>query len=72
MGYVCLAGSDTATPTNGINGYICPAGSYCPEGSTIETFCPAGTFSNSTGLQAESDCTPCTAGYYCSSTGNNV
>jgi hypothetical protein len=27
--------------------------------------CPAGTFSNTLGLTAESSCTPCTAGYYC-------
>ena len=31
--------------------------------------CPAGTYSNGTGLVAEYQCTNCTAGYYCQNTG---
>ena len=31
--------------------------------------CPAGTYSNMTGLRAVSDCTPCTEGYYCGDVG---
>lgn len=45
----------------------CPAGYYCPPGTQteFENPCPVGTFSNSTGLYNESQCTLCTPGYYC-------
>ena len=33
-------------PTDGTTGYECPAGSFCVEGSSIETPCPLGTFLN--------------------------
>ena len=50
---------------------ICPAGSYCPEGTRHEAeyLCPAGTFSNSTGLYNYTQCTPCTPGMYCQGEG---
>ena len=50
---------------------ICPAGSYCPTGSQHEThyLCPPGTYSNNTGLSADSQCTPCTPGSYCAGEG---
>ena len=31
--------------------------------------CPPGTYSNQTGLQADTECTPCTPGYYCETPG---
>ena len=31
--------------------------------------CPLGTFNNMTGLNNTGDCTPCSGGYYCGSTG---
>ena len=31
--------------------------------------CPSGTFSNSTGLSNETECTICTAGYFCTTSG---
>jgi len=34
-GYVCFSGSNSSMPTDGVNGYICPAGSYCPAQSYI-------------------------------------
>ena len=40
-------------------------GSYCPEGSSVPTACPIGTYSNKTNIVAESDCTPCDAGKFC-------
>ena len=43
-------------------GYECPIGKYCPEGTTSPRDCPAGTYSNTTGL---SSCKNCPAGYYC-------
>ena len=38
-------------------------------GTHTPTRCPAGTWSNSTQLEAESDCTLCPAGWYCQQTG---
>jgi hypothetical protein len=49
---------------------ICPAGSYCPAGSTINIPCPAGYFGSSTGLSSSTCTQPCTQGYYCE--GGNV
>lgn len=43
-GYVCLGGSDVATPTDGVMGYPCPVGNYCPEGSTMEIPCNKGSY----------------------------
>ena len=68
-GYYCLSGATTAAPTNGINGQQCPQGHYCPAGSTRQVGCPVGSFSASLGNAAVSDCTACTAGRYCPSTG---
>ena len=56
-GYFCITGS---TPEH------CPAGYYCPAGTgMVWESCPAGTFSISTGLANETQCTPCTGGQYC-------
>jgi len=50
---------------------ICPKGSYCPllTESAEQYLCPKGTFSDVTGLHNATQCTPCTAGYYCGSVG---
>ena len=42
--------------------YECPRGFYCPEGSSEPTACPVGTFSNTTRLRNDTDCTDCTPG----------
>nr|XP_054760934.1 uncharacterized protein LOC129267226 [Lytechinus pictus] len=56
-GHYCITGS---------NPEDCPAGFYCPEGTGhVWQSCPAGTFSPSTGLSNETQCTQCTAGNYC-------
>ena len=49
----------------------CPPGSYCPEGTlhSMEFLCPNGTYSNQTGLDDDSQCTPCDPGWYCSGEG---
>ncbi|WAR00859.1 hypothetical protein MAR_025231 [Mya arenaria] len=67
-GFVCVSGSDTPSPTS-VVGYVCPAGSYCPAQSAVETPCPAGTFSNTTGLHNVSSCEQCTPGYFCAADG---
>ena len=68
-GYFCSSGAISPFPDQGSNGSICPAGFYCPEASGNPTPCPAGSFSNSTGLSAADQCVPCVAGDYCDSPG---
>ena len=59
-GHYCVNGQPPAD---------CPAGFYCPLGTgNVWQPCPAGTFSTNTGLSSETECTACTAGYYCSQT----
>ena len=48
---------------------LCTAGYFCPQGSGSPTPCPAGFFSNSTGLESRSECTPCEEGSYCDTDG---
>ena len=57
-GHYCFSGS--STPTD------CPIKYFCPQGSTANiNFCPDGTYGNSSGLSAASDCATCPAGKYC-------
>ena len=52
--------------TNGVVPVDCPAGYYCPKGTGhVWQACPTGTFSAATGLANETQCTLCTAGYFC-------
>ncbi|XP_063692807.1 zonadhesin-like [Bolinopsis microptera] len=62
-GYYCDGGASTPTQ------HECPAGSFCETGSSVPEDCPTGTFSSTTKLTRTEDCTPCTEGKYCSSTG---
>ena len=59
-------GNSTATQPR-----VCPAGHYCPNGTRFATEwpCPAGTFSNRTGVQAPEACSQCLPGYYCEGPG---
>lgn len=62
----CTAGRYCpAAAVSAVDGPLCPLGHYCPEGSAQPTPCPEGTFGNQTNQTQESDCRPCTAGYYC-------
>ena len=61
-GYYCVLGASNNAPTDGSTGDICPAGSYCPVGSSQHIYCPNGTFTNHTGA---SECYTCPEGYYC-------
>ena len=60
----CAAGRFCPRGTSG-TGQACPAGFYCEARSGEPIMCPAGTFSNTQSLIQLSECTPCTAGYYC-------
>lgn len=55
-GYRCPAG--TGFPIE------CTAGTYCLNGATLETACPAGTFSNITGLSSANECQTVHPGHY--------
>lgn len=54
------------------NATPCAPGHACPPGTAYATQfpCPHGTFSNASGLQSISQCTPCSAGSYCAGTGS--
>lgn len=60
--YVCKEGSSISCPSDDIHGYRCPAGFYCPTGSSLEIPCDPGTFSP---MPAASTCLPCPAGSSC-------
>ncbi|XP_023933458.1 uncharacterized protein LOC106181652, partial [Lingula anatina] len=68
-GYYCRQYANISAPDQGIDANICPAGQYCPEGSPAPINCPQGSYSNTTGLHADTDCTLCPAGSYCADTG---
>ena len=51
---------------------ICPAGKYCPKGTSTPSDCPAGTFSAQSGLSLESECENYPGGYYCTGGGSTV
>ena len=69
-GYFCAGGDAVPNPTGTYPASgPCPAGHYCLEGTTAPTECDSGTFNPSTQADEESDCLPCTAGFYCASLG---
>ena len=47
---------------------VCPAGYYCPNGTSYPFSCPLGTFSVNEGLTASTECEPCPAGRWCNVT----
>ena len=50
---------------------ICPKGHFCP-GTTRFSFeypCPIGSFNNRTGLSNHTECSPCSAGFACATSG---
>jgi len=65
----CPAGSYCDGAWNSVdNGKkTCPAGFYCPVGTTHaqEYPCPAGTFNSQLGQTSVAGCTPCPATHYC-------
>nr|XP_057935999.1 SCO-spondin isoform X4 [Doryrhamphus excisus] len=58
-GFYCGWGSGRVDET------VCPAGFFCPGGTPTPIPCPAGAFSSRAGNSHLSNCTECTAGYYC-------
>lgn len=64
-GYYCISNSYVPNPTDGTTGALCPAGGYCPKGSKAAQPCLPGTYSDTTGMKASSECKTCTQGKYC-------
>jgi hypothetical protein len=50
----------------------CPAGYYCPAGTTSIVACPSGTYNPSTGMYALSHCLTTPAGFYSIQASTNV
>lgn len=69
--YYCIARTTNAIGGSGIQPEVlCPDGYYCGDGAAEPIPCPAGTYhdinnSSFRNLKAKSECTACTANYYC-------
>ena len=61
----CPAGFTCSGGAEGVEPVACKEAHYCPEGSSVPLPCPAGTFGNASGLQAEHDCNNCPVGHFC-------
>ena len=70
-GYVCLGQTTSETPTDKStqNGYECPVGHYCPEGSSLERECPVGTYADAKRTTSLSGCKQCASGTFNDVTG---
>ena len=69
VGYYCVLGANTSTPTDGTTGDICPTGHYCPESSSVVSPCPMGYYLDAVQQVDLSDCKLCPAGQYCPTSG---
>ncbi|KAG8141531.1 hypothetical protein E2320_007142, partial [Naja naja] len=59
-GHICS--NSVPCPNDGIHGYRCPKGFYCPQGASSEVPCEPGMFSPTDGASV---CLPCPAGTAC-------
>ncbi|KYO38996.1 hypothetical protein Y1Q_0022586 [Alligator mississippiensis] len=71
-GFYCWGRALTPLPTDGVTGNLCPAGAYCPPGSPLPIPCPAGTYSNASGLSSLKQCLDCPPGLYCDGTNSQA
>ena len=55
-------GAESPQPVDGITGYECPRGTYCPTGSSFPVGCAPGSYNPSVAME---ECTTCTAGSVC-------
>lgn len=62
-GYYCY--TDPLSAVGPATKVKCQAGTYCPEGSSAEIPCPAGTFNNLVGRFDLTDCYACPPGHFC-------
>ncbi|XP_023817540.1 zonadhesin-like isoform X2 [Oryzias latipes] len=68
-GFVCVRGASEASPSDGLRGFSCPLGYFCPVGTSVPKPCPKGTFSDQRGLVDDTECQSCSPGFYCSESG---
>uniref|UniRef100_K3WJP5 Tyrosine-protein kinase ephrin type A/B receptor-like domain-containing protein n=1 Tax=Globisporangium ultimum (strain ATCC 200006 / CBS 805.95 / DAOM BR144) TaxID=431595 RepID=K3WJP5_GLOUD len=63
---ICVPGYYCPLGTVDYSANVCPQGYYCPSGTKrrVEYPCPPGSFSNRTGLQDISQCSPAPGGMY--------
>ena len=73
-GHVCEGATTSVTPTDQPtqNGYECPAGYYCPEGSFEEIPCPAGHYNDEVGGEAFDACVPCPVSFFANKIGSSA
>eukprot|EP00767_Chilomastix_cuspidata_P000870 gnl/Chilomastix_cuspidata/1248.p1 GENE.gnl/Chilomastix_cuspidata/1248~~gnl/Chilomastix_cuspidata/1248.p1 ORF type:complete len:6697 (-),score=752.02 gnl/Chilomastix_cuspidata/1248:22-17397(-) len=66
-GYTCTLSATVPFPTNEeeFGGLICPAGSYCLEGTFTDIKCPIGTYNPYEGKKSIDNCLPCKGGMAC-------
>ncbi|CDI84633.1 hypothetical protein, conserved [Eimeria praecox] len=62
------SGPTDVCPSKTVGG-MCPAGYYCPAGSSVPIACPSGTMRQHRSGRELSGCDPCPAGAYCPTTG---
>lgn len=66
-GFHCTLAATSPSPTG--NGSECEQGTFCIQGSSIPIKCPKGMYGSAKQLTSLNDCTFCTPGQYCDSTG---
>lgn len=62
MSLATRQGAESPQPVDGITGYMCPPGTYCPAGSSFPLGCPPGTYNPS---EAMEECEGCLPGFIC-------
>ena len=60
--FFCAGGAILPNPNDGVTGYPCPKGFYCPQGTTLPLSCPPGSYS---GREGSDVCETCEPGTYC-------
>ncbi|XP_026719422.1 zonadhesin-like [Athene cunicularia] len=68
-GYYCTSKARTPNPVNDEAGSVCPAGHYCPPGSSKPELCPTGTILPQSGMGHRNACLPCPGGKFCQGEG---
>lgn len=68
-GYYCTSRARIPSPVNDETGSLCPAGHYCPAGSSKPEPCPMGTFLPQSGMVYRNACLPCPGGTFCQGEG---
>ncbi|CAM9824345.1 unnamed protein product [Bubo scandiacus] len=68
-GYYCTSKARIPNPVTDEAGSVCPAGHYCPPGSSKPELCPTGTILPQSGMGYRNACLPCPGGKFCQGEG---